>query len=702
MDNPIDTSQLTLTTGYSREIDCVRSFMKNSSEFRILYEYVWARLYSEYLNSRNTKGNILQRANLKLPYAWTIIETFTPQIVEAFMSEAPYITAIAREEFDPEKAQVMWQLAQQMSKMFSFQLDRMKFFDDFSAYVKNMLIYGTAIAKVGWIKNEKMLPARQMVDGTMKKITQPVTLYEGPVFRNIDIIDFYPDWGATQPGNIQAMRACVHRIYRSMEELRVNEKKGDEGLYINLDEVNADIAKHGYNAWTEPSNTNVDWPQSMKAYAFNQWPGQKLKGKIELWEYWGQFEQEDGSYKEKVITIANGRTVIRCDDNPYDYALKPFIGCVDHIVPGEFYGQGELEPLYSLFKEAACLRNARLDQVNQAVNRMFIIDRNAGINVRNFYSRTSGIVLANNIDGIKLMDTPEVPASSYQELNQIDYEIQNASSMINASQSTSNLGQAFGNTARGIGFLQGTMTSRMGMKIRMLENMVMSEFGRRLSILNRQFLSPEQWKAVNGDAPNVFEMFPSEDFYNTWDFTAASAIDRISRDQRQAQFQQAIIPFLQFVENAQPGTMKMDGLVSKFFKEFNIQDPYSYINPPQVQQQIAQQKFQQQMMMQEHEYQAKTAHLLQIETMKAQAEAQRQTMKDSSSIEKEEMKQHAHLAGTLFKGALDNIAHPLVQGGMDARRDARGHAVDIYREIRRDNGSQGPGGGQQVGPGTTE
>ena len=150
----------------------------------------------------------------------------------------------------------------------------------------------------------------------MKRIEQPVTLYEGPVFYNVDILDFYPDWGATRPGDVQSMRACVHRVYRSMEELKAQEKKDGVGLYENLDDVERDISKHGYNAWTEPSNNSSDWPQSYKAYAVNQQPGQKMKGKIELWEYWGQFEDEKGKFREKVITIANGRTVIRLDDNP--------------------------------------------------------------------------------------------------------------------------------------------------------------------------------------------------------------------------------------------------------------------------------------------------------------------------------------------------------------------------------------------------
>lgn len=620
----------------TRELDCVTNFMVQSKEFRTLYEYVWMRMYSEYLNSRSSKANLLQRANLKLPYAWTIIETFTPQIIDAFMGQAPYIKANPRKESNYELMQALSDMSDSITEHFTYQLDRMKFFDDFTTFVKNTLIYGTGIAKLGWTKNEKILPARQktMLDGieVMKKVEQPVTLYEGPIFSNVDIIDFFPDWGATKPGDIQSMRGCVHRVYRTMEDLRKLEKTENGGIYINLDELKLDVDKYGYNAWNNAPATNVDWPQSYKAYAVNQWPGQKLKGKVEVWEYWGQFQEIDGTFKEKVITVANGRTVIRVDDNPYDYGYKPFIGCVDQPVPGEFYGTGELEPLYSLFKEASALRNARLDQTNQAVNRMFIVDRNSGINIRNLYSRTSGIILANDVNGIRMMDVPEVPNSSYREIQQIDYEIQNASAMVNASQGVSNLGEAFGNTAKGVSYIEGTMNSRIGLKVKIIENMVMRELGKRLACLNRQFLDPELWNKIHGNVPNPFEILSAEDFYNCWEFTCVGAIERLNRSSRQAQFSQAIIPYLQFVERTRLGTINFDNLTKTFFQEFQIQNPLSYINPPEVQKQIQQQQAQQQMAAQAQAHDEKTKTLATVEAIKGGMKQERDAQNNKTKI----------------------------------------------------------------------
>lgn len=70
---------------------------------------------------------------------------------------------------------------------------------------------------------------------------------------------------------------------------------------------------------------------------------------------------------------------------------------------------------------------------------MWIVDRTANINVRNLYSRSGGIVLSNDINGIKPLDVLEVPGSGYREIQQIDFDIQNASAQINASQGASNV-----------------------------------------------------------------------------------------------------------------------------------------------------------------------------------------------------------------------------------------------------------------------
>ena len=82
---------------------------------------------------------------------------------------------------------------------------------------------------------------------------------------------------------------------------------------------------------------------------------------MEILEYW-----ED----ERVITVADGRVVIRDDKNPYSCG-KPFIHIVDQVVPHEFYGIGEIEQIESLQYELNDWRNHRMDGKTLTLNPMW-------------------------------------------------------------------------------------------------------------------------------------------------------------------------------------------------------------------------------------------------------------------------------------------------------------------------------------------
>lgn len=626
-----------------KALKCVKEFMKDSREFRRQYEERWTKYLGEYLNSRSVKSNPLQRANLKLPYAFNIIESFTPQIVDTFLKEKPYISAFGRGQEDTVDAD-------KISSYLSYQLDQMKFLREFIGFVKNCFIYGTAIAKTPWRHEEGEVTKRwteldEMGLPIQKKKTVVEVKFDGPVFENIDILDFYPDPKCNKPGDIQSMRACAHRTYRYLDELEALEKKGEYGIYENLDKLKEGVENNGYDAWKNVNSSPGDqtWADTQRSYLLHQEPGIKTKGKIELWEWWGLFEfEEDKGLEPAVITIANGNVVIRCDRNPFDYKFKPFVGTIDYLVPNEFYGIGEIEVTLSMMKEATALRNARLDQANQAVRGMFIVDRNSGINLRNFYSRTGGVILTNDMNGIRDLQVGEVPGSSYREISQIDYDIQNASGLTNASQGASNLGKAFGNTAKGIAYLESYMASRLSLKARQIEDWCMQEYGQILLLLNRQFVNQQQWVRLYDNEKNPFVELNPEAFYREYDFYTTGAMERLNRTQRQQLLTSAIIPYLQTVEKAQPFTIKLDNLTKRFFKEFEYVDVNELVNTPEERERLANQASQSQAMMQQQQIALQTEQQMLLQQNAQQAKM----MRDKQNAEnKQEL--------VLVKGVVD-------------------------------------------------
>lgn len=575
----------------NKPLEYVQNFIKKSQQFRRNYEAMWVRYLGEYLNTRSVKANALQRANLKLPYAFTTIENLIPQLVDVFLSEKPYISY---EGVGPEDEQN----AQNLSAYATYQLDRMKFFKQFVPFLKNMFIYGTAIAKTPWVTNTREVV--RTVPGydeaglpEYKKVPSIEIEFDGPKFENIDIFDFFPDPGCSQPGDIQSMSGCVYRVFRTFEQIKKLEKKDGRGIYENLDELKRSVYgtdgdKLNTNAWQNMTKVDDSWYITQKEYLNRQEPGTKNAGKIELWEYWGLYGEGDNK-KEYVITIANGDTVIRYQENPYDYKFKPFVSCIDYVVPGEFYGLGEIEVIYSLIKEATSLRNARLDQANLAVNNMWIVDRNAGINLRNLYSRSGGVILTNDMNGIRELRTSDPALSSYKDVQAIEYDMQNATSQMNAAQASAGVGRAFATTSKGVQFIESYTSNRVKMKAREIECWLMEEYGKILLMLNRQFVRQDQWVKLYNNEDNPYVKISPEVFWYDYDFKPVAAMERLNKQQRQYNLQNNIIPFLRTVESAQPYSIRMDNLVKRYFQEFDYRNVNELVNTQEERERLMQQ-----------------------------------------------------------------------------------------------------------------
>lgn len=565
-----------------RARSCVVDFMKKSAKYRKPYEINWIKCQAEYLNTRSVKANVLQRANLKIPYAFTVVETFTPQLVEAFFGDKPYIQTQGIGVEDDEGGVAI-------TNHMDYQLGKNHMFSKFVVFAKDILTYGTAVVKNVWLT----------------KMKGDRVVFDGPDTTSIPLNDFYPDWASNQPGQIQDMRGCVHRVWRSLDQIKSKRKRkvrGDEvGLYTNVDKLERSVRAQGADAWVNMSRPPDDLMSNARDAAYGQEAGAKTNDRIELWEYWGEFAlTEDGDKTECIITMANGDIILRVDPNPFTDQHKPFSMTVDYPVAGELYGIGEILPILSLIKEGTALRNARLDQTLQSVNRMWLVDRNSGINVRNLYTRPGGIILANDINGIKALDAPDSSPAATRDTSQIDYDIQNATANTNASQSVSNVGRAFGRTKAGVDFMQGTTSSRMILKVRLIEEMFIKDVGWQYMLLNKQFMDQGQWVKLYGELPNPYQQTDDESFCREYDFYATGAMDRLNKQQRQSTFAQVLVPFLQQANQMEPHTIKWDGVTSRMFKEFDWRNVGELVTSPEERAQLVQQDQVQQQQIEMH------------------------------------------------------------------------------------------------------
>jgi hypothetical protein len=563
-------------------IRVVRAFMLNSKEYREPHLELARKSRELYENWSPAGRSIVQRANLKLPFGFTIIETQVPQIVDAFFRGGNVIQFKGQDYQD-----AMWE--DPMTDFHHHQFEEMGFQSKTANFVKAMLLDGTAIAKVPYRYKEletlRRVTQMDPITGMPISIKQPAVeiLFDGPDLEIVPIYDFFPDWTVKRPGDVAAMRGCVHRTYKTITALRQNKN------YKNVDEIEVSLQSKGNSAWAKPYYSD-EYKADFDKLNDNV-EGIKDEGEVEVWEYWGLFDpKKNGEFKEYLIVIANGDVVLRMEENFYDYKFKPFVACPNYSRETEFYGIPELLAVRSLIKEANTLRNARLDNINLSVNPMWIADRAAGINTKSLFSRPNGVIWTNDINGIKPLPPMDPSIGSREEMAFIQGDIQNATALVNAAPIASNLGKQFGRSATGVNFIQSFASSRISLKARTLSEMYFKRVAQIMLMTNRQFVTEDHWVRVSDpNSPNPFTQLPSDAFFRSFDFIVETALENGGPE---GQFQkiQTVSQILQAIENSQPGTVKSEVLLEALLRPLLGRQVKRFVNSPEERQMMQMQQ----------------------------------------------------------------------------------------------------------------
>ena len=560
----------------------VRAFMKNSDEYREPHLDLARKSRELYENWSPTNRSIIQRANLKLPFGFTIIETQAPQIIDIFFRGGSVIQFKGQDANDAI-------YEDPITDFHIHQFEEMGFQAKTAAFIKAMLLDGTAFAKVPYrykeIETMRRINDVDPITGERIQTKQPVmeVLFDGPDLEIVPIYDFFPDWTVKRPGDVASMRGCVHRTFKTLASLKNNP------LYKNTAELETSLSVKGYEAWARPYYSDA-YRDDFDKLNDNE-EGVKEEGTVEIWEYWGLFDpNQDGKFEEYIIVIANGDVVLRCEKNFYDYKFKPFVACPNYMRESEFYGIPELLAVRSLIKEANTLRNARLDNINLSVNPMWIADRSAGINTKSLFSRPNGVIWTNDVNAIRPLPPLDPSIGSREEMAFIQNDIQNATAMVNAAPVASNLGKQFGRSATGVNFIQSFASSRISLKARMLGELYFKQVAKIMLLTNRQFVTEDQWvRVMDPNSPNPFVQLPADAFFRAFDFLVETTLENGGPE---GQFQkiQTVSQILQAVENSQPGTVKSEVVLEALLRPLLGRQIKRFVNSPDERQQMQMQQ----------------------------------------------------------------------------------------------------------------
>jgi len=343
------------------------------------------------------------------------------------------------------------------------------------------------------------------------------------------------------------------------------------------DDIDSSI-KYSESARRSPTDPNTD--KNSEKYA----------DKIEVLEYWGNFKfQKRGPTKPALIVIAlienddtTDKLLLRLDTNPLKFQFKPFLISNDYQIEGCPYGYGELDHIKGLIHESTALRNARLDVANLSLNRVWLVERQAGINLRELYTAPNKIILTNDLSGVKPLDLAGVTPSSVNELARIDFDIQNTTEIINPRQDVSNVGAAFGGTATGVNFLSAKTNLRLLNKARLQEELFFKPLAQMLNWYNADLITNTTYYRVRGeDGKNPYNTITPDAFLTPVDFKPTSNPQKLSTAEKKENMAYLLQTVAQ-IEKVAPGTNDLTELLKIVYKLSGFPHPEKYVKPQQT------------------------------------------------------------------------------------------------------------------------
>lgn len=412
------------------------------------------------------------------PYSWANIETIVPRMV----AQRPSVEYKPREPQDEMSSDIH-------TALFEYWWNKDQAFEKVVAWIKNALIYGTGVAKLYWKNTEREITSYEFdamgkplmgEDGEFVTKTETITETDDPCMEVVNLYDFFVDPEAT---DIQDAEWVIHRYYKSLAELE------EAGYYENLKKLKRYISK------IEKSPEETERHELAFGHRGEQ---DDTVDKIEIWEMWDR----DG-----LTVMAAGEVVIREQSNPFWHGQKPFIALKDSIVPHEFYGKGEIEPVIKLQHALNTIQNQIMDNRTQTLMNMWKVT-GENVDESELVFRPNGVIhLSSEYEKVDPIVPPDLTANAQKDLSLIKSDIQQALGIYDY---TKGADSGTNKTATGISLIQEAANARFNHKIQLLEE-ALKKLGEMVLALYQQFITDEKVLRVVGKRGEEFvRVIPAE------------------------------------------------------------------------------------------------------------------------------------------------------------------------------------------------
>jgi hypothetical protein len=429
----------------------------------------WYQLYRSYAEQKDWPHSV----SLFIPLIWSTVESFLPRMVV----QRPSILVEARGDEKLEASVYHRELIE-------YQWEHLRVPMTIAAWVKEALIYGTGIAKIGWDKRTGPRSFRVVAeDGSVTEDTdEEFVIKDDPFIALVPLENFYPEPGAP---DVEEARFVIERRKMTAYEIE------DEGKALGWNEEAIKKLKDRQLAANQPKEE--DRMRLAREATFGTPDSMMSKNRAHIYEFEVLEYWEDGRY---AVVVEDPEVILVNERNPYWHGRKPYLRIVDNILPGEFYGVGEPEILESINLELNQLHNLRLEAVQRATFQMFKVRLGSPVTPAMMEYKQQGIVWVTSQDDVEPLYPGNPQSAPYREEEGLRLWAQQTTGANDAFQGLET--DLVGETATGASILAQAAASRVGLKFLSLSEMGLRPLGDMLISLNEQNFSQERAIGITG------------------------------------------------------------------------------------------------------------------------------------------------------------------------------------------------------------
>jgi len=336
---------------------------------RIEKETIWQECWLAY-NSKFGKGyaEVSQfKSRRYLPWSFKAIENGTAQAIQGLMPHNDWFTCLGRTPDDEKAAKVM-------AGLMKWQQYRTRFKSKAAMVIKQARIFGNAPWAVNWKQDFVYKPdldqhaaniAAYMVDkqAGMENPSPQVPMqiyrnYDGPELEVGNIFNFVQERHNTDIGYpLRIVRKICSKDYLEQESIP---NGFGWSKYENIEDIRDE------NTQNESSDQLIRGVDQL--LGINDIPVDS----VELLIAMGDIPSKDGVLRNHIAVIANRRTLIRCEPNPYAHGRCPWNMLVLVPDPLELYGKGDLENALGLQDIANVTANQVIEAAHRILNPEYV------------------------------------------------------------------------------------------------------------------------------------------------------------------------------------------------------------------------------------------------------------------------------------------------------------------------------------------